>query len=110
MKAITVYGPRDARMEEVSKPLATDDMLVIKVKRTGICATDFSIFTGDCSFIRSGEIVYPCRFGHEYAGVVEEVGPAVKNFKPGDRVYTDNFVSCGTCEAICPVGAPTIDV
>ena len=99
MKAVTVYGPRDARMEDVPKPLAERDMVIIKVSRTGVCATDQSIFTGDCSFIRSGEIVYPCRFGHEFAGVVEAVGPEVTKFKTGDRVYTDNFVSCGTCEA-----------
>ena len=99
MRAITVYGPRDARMEVVPKPLPVGDMLVIKVCRTGVCATDLSIFTGDSSFIRSGEIKYPCRFGHEYAGIVESVGPEVTAFKPGDRVYTENFVSCGKCEA-----------
>ena len=99
MKAITVYGPHDARMEEVPTPAATGDMLLIKVKRTGVCATDLSIYTGESSFIRSGEIVYPCRFGHEYAGVVEAVGPDVTKFKPGDRVYTENFVTCGKCDA-----------
>ena len=99
MKAVTVYGPRDARMEEVEKPRATGDMLVMKVIRTGVCATDQSIYTGESSFIRSGEIVFPCRFGHEWAGVVEEVGPDVRHFKPGDRVYTENYVSCGHCAA-----------
>ncbi len=99
MKAITVYGPRDARMETVPKPKAMGDMVVAKVLRTGVCATDQSIYTGDSSFIRSGEITYPCRFGHEWAGVVEAVGPEVKGFKPGDRVYSDNFVSCGKCPA-----------
>ena len=99
MKAITVYGPRDARLESVPKPLATGDMVVAKVLRTGVCATDLSIFTGESSFIRSGEIKYPCRFGHEWAGIVESVGPEVKSFKPGDRVYSDNFVTCGRCEA-----------
>ena len=99
MKAITVYGPRDARMETVPKPEATGDMVVAKVCRTGVCATDVSIYTGESSFVRSGEIKYPCRFGHEWAGIVESVGPDVKNFKPGDRVYADNFVTCGVCEA-----------
>ena len=99
MKAITVYGPNDARMEDVPKPQATGDMIVMKVCRTGVCATDLSIYSGESSFIRSGEIVYPCRFGHEWAGIVEAVGPDVKDFKPGDRVYTDNFASCGVCDA-----------
>lgn len=99
MKAITVYGPRDARMEEVPAPAATGDMVVMRVCRTGICATDFSIYTGESSFIRSGEITFPCRFGHEWAGVVEAVGEAVVGFKPGDRVYADNFVTCGSCAA-----------
>ncbi len=97
MRAVTVYGPQDARIELVKKPEATGDMIVAKVLRTGVCATDLSIYTGDSSFIRSGEITYPCRFGHEWAGVVESVGPDVKDFKPGDRVYADNFVSCGLC-------------
>ncbi len=99
MKAITVYGPHDARMENVPKPEATGDMVVAKVCRTGVCATDMSIFTGDSSFVRSGEIKYPVRFGHEWAGIVEAVGPDVKDIKVGDRVYADNFVACGKCEA-----------
>ena len=99
MKAITVYGPYDARIEQVKKPVAIDDMLVIKVKRTGVCATDLSIFTGESSFIKNGEIVFPCRFGHEWAGVVESVGPNVTKYKAGDRVYCDNFTSCGKCDA-----------
>lgn len=99
MKAITVYGPYDARMEDVPKPIATDNMLVMKVIRTGVCATDNSIYTGESSFIKSGEIVFPCRFGHEWAGIVESVGENVTKFKPGDRVYADNFTTCGKCEA-----------
>ncbi len=99
MKAITVYGPRDARMETVPKPEAIGDMVVAKVCRTGVCATDQSIYTGDSSFIRSGEIKYPVRFGHEWAGIVEAVGPDVKDIRVGDRIYGDNFVACGKCEA-----------
>ncbi|MBQ8828127.1 MAG: alcohol dehydrogenase catalytic domain-containing protein [Clostridia bacterium] len=98
MKAVTVYGPGDIRMEKVKmRPLRPDEML-IKVAYTGVCATDLAIFTGDCSFVKSGQIKYPCRIGHEWSGVVCECGSAVKDFKPGDRVITDNGVSCGECE------------
>lgn len=99
MKAITVYAPKEAKMEHIEKPTPNDDMMVIKVHRTGVCATDLSIYSGESSFIRSGEITLPCRFGHEWAGVVESVGENVTDFKPGDRVYSDNFVSCGKCDA-----------
>ena len=98
MKAVTVYGPGDIRMETVKlRPLKPDEML-IKVAYTGICATDLAIYTGDCSFVKSGQIKYPCRIGHEWSGVVCECGSEVKNFKVGDRVITDNGVSCGYCE------------
>lgn len=99
MKAITVYGPHDMRLENVKmRPLKKDEVL-IKVAWTGICATDLAIYTGESSFVKSGEIKYPCRIGHEWSGIVEEVGSDVKNFKKGDRVITDNCVSCGECEA-----------
>ncbi len=97
MKVLTVLGPMNAEYSNVPAPAPEGDMIKIKVMRTGICATDFAIFTGDCSFVRSGEIVYPVRFGHEFSGIVTEVGENVKNFKVGDRVYTDNGVSCGKC-------------
>ena len=98
MKRLTVFGPHDARFETVEKPLATGDMVVCKVLRVGVCATDQSIYTGESSFIRSGEIVFPTRFGHEWVGRVESVGPEVTGVKPGELVYSDNFVSCGKCE------------
>lgn len=99
MKAITVYGPHDMRLEDVAmRPLKKDEVLV-RVAWTGICATDLAIYTGESSFVKSGEIKYPCRIGHEWSGVVEEVGEAVTKFKKGDRVITDNGVSCGECAA-----------
>lgn len=97
MKALTVLKPHVAEYQEVKRPEAVGRFMTVKVERAGICATDFSIFTGDCSFVRSGEIVYPVRFGHEWSGTVVECGDEVTGFKPGDRIYSDSGISCGKC-------------
>ena len=103
MKALTVLEPGRAEFSIEEKPKATGRMLLVKVKRTGICATDFSIYTGESSFIKSGQIKYPVRFGHEWSGVVEAVGEDVKDFKVGDRIVSDSGFACGECEA-CKAG------
>ena len=99
MKALVVNNVKDAEIKEVDKPIAEGDFIVIKVKRIGFCATDMSIFNGSSSFVKDGQIKYPVRIGHEWSGIVESVGENVKNFKPGDRVFSDCAVTCGKCEA-----------
>lgn len=99
MKALTAVRPGEAKFKEVEKPVATGNMLLVKVCRAGICATDFSIFSGESSFVKNGQIKYPVRFGHEWSGTVESVGEDVKKFKKGDRVVSDSGISCGKCEA-----------
>ena len=103
MLALTIKGPFDAEISEVDKPIAKDDFAVVKVKRVGLCATDTAIFNGSTSFVKDGQIKYPVRIGHEWSGVIESVGENVKNFKPGDRVFSDCAVTCGKCEA-CKAG------
>ena len=103
MKVLTVTKPYKAEFSEIEKPVPTGRMMLVRVKRTGVCATDFSIFTGESSFVKSGEITYPVRFGHEWSGVVEAVGDDVKDFKVGDRVFSDSGISCGECEE-CKAG------
>ena len=97
MKALTVYGPYNASYGETPIPKAEGRYMTVKVERAGICATDISIWTGNSSFITDGLIKYPCRFGHEWSGVVTAVGEDVKDFKVGDRVYSDSGISCGKC-------------
>ena len=58
-----------------------------------------AIFDGSTSFVKDGQIKYPVRIGHEWSGIVESVGEKVKNFKVGDRVFSDCAVTCGKCEA-----------
>lgn len=98
MKALVVVSPGKAEFIDVEKPKATGNMLLVKVMKAGICATDLSIYSGESSFVKSGQIKYPVRFGHEWSGVVEETGEAVTDFKAGDRVFSDSGISCGVCD------------
>ena len=97
MRAIVVKGPHNIQMEEVDIRPLKDGEILIKVVYAGICATDLAIYTSETSFVEKGLITYPCRIGHEWSGIVEALGKDVKDFKKGDRVITDNGVSCGEC-------------
>ena len=103
MKALIVRRPGELIFEDVPVPDLKDNELLIKVVRAGICGTDIAIYTGSSSFVRDGLISYPVRFGHEWSGTVESAGRAVTSFKKGDRVISDNSVSCGLCRA-CAAG------
>ena len=99
MKAPVVESPRHAVFKDIPTPVPQGHEVLAKVVRAGICGTDNAIYTGDCSFVRDGLIKYPVRFGHEWSGVVEAVGSEVTDFKKGDRIVSDNGVSCGKCPA-----------
>ncbi len=99
MKAISITAPEKIEIIDVPIPELADDELLIKVAYSGICGTDIGIYGGGLSFVKSGLIKYPVRIGHEFSGVVEKVGKNVTKFKPGDRVITDNGVSCRHCKA-----------
>lgn len=98
MKSIVVKAPGDIRYVEVDKPKPGPREVLTRVRYCGICGTDLEIFTGDSNLVRNGFINYPVRIGHEWSGVIEEVGSEVKNFKPGDRVAGGNSVTCGECK------------
>jgi len=98
MKAIIVASPGDLRMIETEKPKVGPKDVLARVVYSGICGTDLAIFSGDISLVRDGLIKYPIRIGHEWSGIVEEVGTEVSKFKPGDRVVSDTGVTCGQCE------------
>lgn len=79
-------------------PMQADD-LQIHMVATGICHSDEALRKGDA------EIGYPIILGHEGSGIVEKVGPEVKDFKPGDHVVL-SFYGCGNCTN-CLKGIPT---
>jgi len=93
MKAVTWHGKRDVRVEEVPDPKIEEGTdAVIRVTSTGICGSDLHLYEVLGAFMTEGDIL-----GHEPMGVVEEVGPDVKNLKPGDRVVVPFNISCGHC-------------
>jgi threonine dehydrogenase-like Zn-dependent dehydrogenase len=92
MKAAVVEKPQRLVIKDVPVPEIGDDEVLVRVKYTGICGTDWSIYTGKYSADK-----LPFIMGHEFSGTVAKVGRRARNVKEGDRVTADINMSCGTC-------------
>ena len=92
MKAAVVEKPEKIVFKQVPVPEITDDEVLIKVKYTGICGTDWSIYTGKYSKDK-----LPLISGHEFSGTVAKVGKNAKNLREGDPATADINMSCGHC-------------
>ncbi len=102
MKAIALTGIRRMATMDVPDPvLAKDTDMLLRLTAIGVCGSDIHYYT--VGKIGSQVVQYPFRVGHECAAVVEKVGKAVTNFKPGDRVAVDPAMWCGACDQ-CLVG------
>lgn len=99
MKVLLNYGKYKGEIVELPIPKIKDDEVLVKISYCGICGTDQDLFSSNCSFAEDGLVTYPVRLGHEWSGVVEEVGSKVTEFKKGDKVVGDNAVACGACPA-----------
>ena len=102
MKAIVAYAPGDYRFEIIDTPRAGDGEIILKVEACGVCAGDTKAFAGAESFWGgNGQPAYikaPMIPGHEFVGVIVELGNNVKgNWKMGDRICPEQIVPCGEC-------------
>lgn len=93
MKALVYLGPGKKEWIDVPKPtIQKPTDVIIKIVKTTICGTDLHILKGDVPTVTNGRIL-----GHEGVGIIEEIGPGVQNFKPGDKVLISCITSCGKC-------------
>jgi L-iditol 2-dehydrogenase len=94
MTAAVLYGKEDIKIEQVPFPRVGEGEVVIKVQVALTCGTDLKVYRRG---YHARMIVPPALFGHELAGVIEEVGPGVRHFRKGQRVVSLNSAPCGKC-------------
>ena len=93
MKAAFIEKPGVIEIREIPRPKVKPGEVLIKVRESGICGTDIHIFHGD--YVGT----YPVIPGHEFSGIVEEVGSEVTRFSPGDHVAVEPNIACDNCSA-----------
>ncbi len=99
MKAVVFHGIGDIRLDEVPNPKIQEPTdAVIRITASAICGTDLHMIRGTFTGMEEGTIL-----GHEAVGVVEELGPMVRNFDVGDRVVVVSTIACGYC-SYCRAG------
>lgn len=93
MRALCWYGRGDVRVETVPDPeVVNPHDAIVRVVKTAICGSDLHLLDGKIPAMQRGDVL-----GHEFAGEVVEVGPAVTNLRVGDRVVVPFPISCGEC-------------
>ena len=93
MKALTYHGPGRRSWEDVAMPELRDpEDAIVRVDAVTICGTDLHILRGDVPEVEPGRVL-----GHEAVGTIEQVGAAVRTFRPGDRVLISCISGCGRC-------------
>ena len=96
MKALVKKSPqRGIWMEDVPIPNCSTNDVKIRITHTAICGTDLHIYKWDEWAQRTLEV--PLITGHEFCGIIEDIGPGVTHYKPGDRVSGEGHITCGYC-------------
>jgi len=94
MKAVEWYSDKVVQIIERPVPMVTDPTdAVIRMTASSIGGADLHIYNKEVQGIKRGDIL-----GHEFMGIIESIGPEVKDFKIGDRVVVSSVISCGCCE------------
>jgi 2-desacetyl-2-hydroxyethyl bacteriochlorophyllide A dehydrogenase len=94
MKAIVCQQVDEFKMIEIEAPVAGQGEALVRIRRIGICGTDYHAFKGNQPFFS-----YPRVLGHELSGVIEEIADGSGPFAVGDQVSIIPYLQCGTCIA-----------
>lgn len=97
MRAVVCYGNNKVKYEEVPNPICKPNEVIIKVMSCGICGSDIPRAVGTSAHS------YPIILGHEFSGIINEVGCDVADFNIGDKVCVAPLIPCGSCEQ-CRLG------
>ena len=93
MRALVYHGTRDVRVDTVPDPVIQHPQdVVLRVTATAICGSDLHLYRGKVPGMKDGDVL-----GHEFMGVVEEVGSGVTKLQRGDRVVVPFVIACGAC-------------
>jgi threonine dehydrogenase-like Zn-dependent dehydrogenase len=93
MRALCWHGVNDLRVDTVPDPVIVNPHdAILRVTLSTTCGSDLHFIDGYLPTMRAGDII-----GHEFMGVVEEVGRAVTKVKRGDRVVVPSFIACSQC-------------
>ena len=101
MRAVRLEAIGDMTMRMVEKPNAEPGEIIVRVLAAGICGSDRHMYKGEYP------TAIPVTLGHEFCGLVEEVGEGVSSFVGGELVTVDPNIACGTCPA-CRRGRPNL--
>lgn len=113
MQAVCWHGKHDVRVDRLPDPgIVNPRDAIVQVTTTAICGSDLHLYDGCIPTMREGDVL-----GHEFVGRVVEVGAAVQNLQPGDRIVVPFNISCGHCwhcmhdeQALCDNSNPNGEV
>lgn len=100
MKAARLKGKLNIQVEEVAIPQIADNEMLLKVKSASLCGTDVRMYNNGYKDVSPEN---PLTIGHEFAGIIEEVGSKVKGYTKGQKVAIAPNIGCGTCD-LCVSG------
>src|SRR5690606_31494492 len=93
MKAVVFHDIGDIRLDDVPEPkIQQDNDAVVRITASAICGTELHMIRGTLPGMQPGTVL-----GHEGVGVIEELGPNVRNLRVGDRVVIPSTIACGAC-------------